>query len=29
VNLTFFPKVSKYNDVATLGLWFTLWPGQW
>jgi hypothetical protein len=29
VNLTFFPKVSKYNDVATLGLWLTLWPGQW
>lgn len=29
VNLTFFPKVSRYNDVATLGLWFTLWPGKW
>jgi hypothetical protein len=28
VNLTFFPKVSKYNDVATLGLWFTIWPGR-
>jgi hypothetical protein len=29
VNLTYFPKISKYNDVATLGLWFTLWPGKW
>ena len=28
VNLTFFPKVSKYNDVATLGLWFTIWPAR-
>lgn len=28
VNLTFFPKVSKFNDVATLGLWFTVWPGR-
>ncbi|HSD54293.1 MAG TPA: hypothetical protein VLC47_09015 [Burkholderiales bacterium] len=29
VNLTFFPKISKFNEVATLGLWFTLWPGKW
>jgi hypothetical protein len=29
VNLTFFPKISRYNDVATLGLWVTLWPGRW
>jgi hypothetical protein len=28
VNLTYFPKVSNFNDVATLGLWFTLWPGR-
>jgi hypothetical protein len=29
VNLTYFPKVSNYNEVGTLGLWFTLWPGRW
>jgi hypothetical protein len=29
VNLTYFPKISDYNEVATLGLWFTLWPGKW
>ena len=29
VNLTYFPKISDYNEVATLGLWFTLWPGRW
>ena len=28
VNLTYFPKISDYNEVATLGLWFTLWPGR-
>jgi hypothetical protein len=28
VNLTFFPKVSRFNDVATLRLWFTVWPGR-
>ena len=28
LNLTYFPKVSNYNDVATLGLWFTIWPGR-
>lgn len=26
VNFTFFPKIERYNDVATLGLWVTLWP---
>lgn len=29
VNLTFFPRVSDFNDVATLGLWVTLWPQRW
>jgi hypothetical protein len=29
LNATFFPKVERYNDVATLGLWVTLWPGRW
>jgi hypothetical protein len=29
VNLTYFPKVSDFNDVATLGLWVTLWPRRW
>lgn len=25
-NLVYFPKVSKLNDVAAVGLWITLWP---
>lgn len=29
INATFFPKIERYNDVATVGLWFTLWPGRW
>jgi hypothetical protein len=29
LNATFFPKVERYNDVATVGLWVTLWPGRW
>jgi hypothetical protein len=29
INLTFFPKVERYNDIATVGLWVTLWPGRW
>jgi hypothetical protein len=29
INLTFFPKIERYNDVATVGLWVTLWPGRW
>jgi hypothetical protein len=29
VNLTYFPKIGRYNDVATLGLWVTLWPQRW
>jgi len=29
LNATFFPKIERYNDVATLGLWVTLWPGRW
>jgi hypothetical protein len=29
LNATFFPKVERYNDVATLGFWVTLWPGRW
>src|SRR5262245_241246 len=29
LNLTFFPKISNFNDVATLGFWVTLWPGRW
>jgi hypothetical protein len=29
VNLTFFPRVSEFNDVATLALWVTLWPERW
>jgi hypothetical protein len=26
LNATFLPKVERYNDVATLGLWVTFWP---
>jgi hypothetical protein len=29
LNATFFPKIERYNDVATVGLWVTLWPGRW
>jgi len=29
INLTFFPKIERYNDVATVGLWVTLWPERW
>lgn len=29
VNATFFPKISKYNEIATLGLWVTFWPARW
>jgi hypothetical protein len=29
INLTFFPKIERFNDVATVGLWVTLWPGRW
>ncbi len=28
VNLTYFPKISDRNEVASLGLWFTIWPGR-
>ena len=28
-NLTYFPKISRFNDVATLGFWLTIWPGRW
>jgi hypothetical protein len=29
LNATFFPKVERFNDVATLGFWVTLWPERW
>ena len=29
INVAFFPKIERYNDVATVGLWVTLWPGRW
>jgi hypothetical protein len=29
LNLTYFPKLSNFNDVATLGFWVTLWPRRW
>lgn len=29
LNLIFSPKMSRFNDVATLGFWVTLWPGRW
>lgn len=25
-NVTFFPKVSEINEIATLGFWLTYWP---
>jgi hypothetical protein len=29
LNATFVPRVGRYNDVATLGLWVTYWPKRW
>jgi Outer membrane protein beta-barrel domain len=29
LNLTYFPKIQRYNDIATVGLWVTLWPERW
>jgi hypothetical protein len=29
LNLTYFPKVSQYNEISTLGFWITVWPGRW
>ena len=29
LNATFFPKVERFNDVATIGFWVTLWPERW
>ena len=26
LNLIYFPKISNYNEVASLGFWVTLWP---
>jgi hypothetical protein len=28
LNLTFFPKIERYNEIATLGFWITYWPGR-
>ncbi len=29
LNATFLPKIERYNDVATLGVWVTFWPKRW
>jgi hypothetical protein len=29
LNLAFFPKISQYNDISTLGFWMTFWPKRW
>jgi hypothetical protein len=29
LNATFLPKIGRYNDVATLGVWVTFWPKRW
>lgn len=29
LNATFFPKVSNFNDIPTLGFWLTIWPERW
>jgi hypothetical protein len=29
LNATFLPKVGRYNDVATIGVWVTFWPKRW
>ena len=29
LNATFFPKIARFNDIATLGFWVTLWPERW
>jgi hypothetical protein len=29
LNATFVPKVERFNDVATLGVFVTFWPKRW
>src|SRR3990172_2736896 len=29
LNATFLPKIGRYNDVATIGVWVTFWPKRW
>ena len=29
LNATFFPKISNFNDINTLGFWLTVWPKGW
>jgi opacity protein-like surface antigen len=29
LNFTYFPKISDFNEVATLGFWLTFWPKRW
>jgi len=29
VNVAYFPKVSNFNDINTLGFWLTVWPKGW
>jgi hypothetical protein len=29
LNVTYFPKVSHFNDINTLGFWVTVWPKNW
>ncbi len=26
VNVTFIPKISRVNEINTLGFWLTFWP---
>lgn len=26
LNATYFPKISPYNSIPTLGMWLTIWP---
>jgi hypothetical protein len=29
LNATFVPKMERYNDIATIGVWVTFWPKRW
>ena len=29
LNVTYFPKISSFNEINTLGFWLTVWPKGW
>jgi hypothetical protein len=29
LNVTYFPRLSNFNEINTLGFWLTVWPSAW